>query len=494
MILTQRGVNFIEAEAFDSVGNSFRTVQSFIIAPTFSESPPGALATVRLGQPSLQLIEQMVGQFLNGDTAHGVTADDLAARLPHPSSTSSHLGISVVVDVTDISLGQTTISLQPQSGTGAVLRLDASVTSQTRATGWSRFLGGNHDFSCTVASAQLSATYQIQVNTNGQAVVVPLSAAVQLGETEFDLAGAPDFIAGDVSEHITSAIEDALRTSLPDLLGGALEGVAGTRELGSVHDMLATVEPLTWSYGLAGISSDSNGVNVLVRIGADAGQGWESPDFPGAPVYASGAQPTPPQLCGLGLAVSADTVNRMLHALWRGGALSKSFDARPYLPQLDTLPLDPWNVTVAVNAQLPPQVTMDSNGKLFVTLGDLQVDLFVASQMGAINATAYVGAEVEVEVRADGAGYHLVPTIRRLLLDIDHISPEGIYHDAIEAYLEPLARKYLTDFLSETPLLPIPEINLGRVDLPGTIRLSNLQITVGSTTASICSTPQRAYP
>jgi hypothetical protein len=258
-------------------------------------------------------------------------------------------------------------------------------------------------------------------------------------------------------------------------------------------DYFFTEKAPVWSYRLAGISSDDTGLTVILDTGAYAGIAWGVPEAPGVAVFDEGQTPEIDTQSPLALATGFAPLNRFLYALWKGGALSMSFNATRFLPKLEELPLEPWDVTVAVNAMLPPMISRTVDDRLMVSLGDIQMDLFISSQMGAINATAFLSGKVAVRMTAGDGGIQFETELSSLKMDITHISLPSVDREAIEAYLEPLARSYLAEVVRKSAFVPMPQIHLGFMGLEGKIQLTAGQASLGEEHVTVHGSAERLY-
>ncbi len=380
-----------------------------------------------------------------------------------------------------IDLGKVTGHLDTSSG--GVISLTARVGTRTTVTGWARFLGGTYDYVLTVDWIDMSARYRFSIQ-GGHAKVQVLAGDVEVGPWDFDLDWAPDFLAGDVGEDVHDAVVKALRENVPDLLAGYLDGVAGEHEVPGYQELFGTIEPLRWSYGITSIATDAESLSLGMTIRADAGQGWGVPQL--------GNVHSDPGLvrADLGLVTDLQSVNHILYAMWKGGAFSRSFDAAPYLPPLKDMPFQPWSAEVAINGLLPPVAKAGREG-LDLALGDIQVDLFLSSQLGEINATAYVTADLLVEVQPASSGYELSVSVGSVLVDIDRVSLNGVDPEAIEAYVEPLIQNLLPRMLRKSAMVPMVSIPLEPLHLKGTIEISNLSFDLADDTISLWGDPAR---
>jgi len=485
-VRAHRGINILTVETFDSMGNPFRTVESFLLAREYVDASQGIRAGLRLGPASVELIETLLVELLNGNQARGEQPLQLVAFIPHPIPTDS----GRLEDVTSVELGTVTGQLSPQPD--GKIGLNAQVTTRTVVKGWAEFLGGRHDFVITVDSVTMAAMYHVSLD-QGHAVVTASDLSVELGPTDIDLDWAPDWLAGDIEGTVRKAVETALRRNVPNLVSSFLDGVGGARQVPQYQEYLGTVAPLTWTYDVAGIQTDWLGVTLQLDLGADGGTGWHVPELPGAPILSSAQDVQPDVHADLGLATDMDAVNRLLYAMWRGGAVSQSFDAAPYLPALEDLPFSPTSVEVALNGLLPPVATIQ-DGALYVTIGDLQVDLFISSKLGAMNATAYAFGTFRVDVVPDDHGYRLSVQVVDVDVDVDRVSMAGLDTEAIEAYVRPIAKKYLPRMLAHSAMIPVGSVSLEGTGLAGSVQIQGLQfVTTAEGALSVSGRPVRVF-
>ncbi len=479
----RRGINRLELVTRDSMGNKFRSLQSFLLASKYLDREAALSANLRMGPAAMDLVMSLVAELLNGNASLGEQPLQLASLLPHPTSVSD----SSTVDVQRIDLGKVTGHMAVSSG--GVVALSARVGTRTTVTGWAHFLGGTHDYTLTVDWIDMSVRYRVSIR-NGAARVEVLDVNVDVGDWDIDLDWAPDFLAGDVGEDVHDAVVKALRENVPDLIAGYLDGVAGEHEVPGYQDLFGTVEPLRWSYGITSITTDNSGLSLGMTVRADAGQGWGVPELPGVPVLGDLVADPGIVRADLGLSTDIQSVNQILWAMWKGGAFSRSFDAAPYLPPLQDMPFQPWSAEVAINGLLPPVAQAGSDG-LTLSVGDIQVDLYLSSQLGEINATAYAAADVQVQVRPGRTGYELVVSMQDVYVDIDRVSLAGIDPEAIEAYVEPLIQNMLPRMLKMSAMIPMVSIPLDLIGLKGKIEISNLDFGLSAGIVTLSGSPTR---
>ena len=466
------GINVIRVESPDSAGLPCSTMVSFLAAAEYRNPAAGLPALVRLGPASVALASHFVAALFNGDPDWGLEPIQLADYLPHPTTTTTHAGVEIVIDIQKIQVGHARVTLSP--ATGRTISLYGKVETTSKVWGNAHFLGADHAFLVTIQNMEMAATYHFQV-AEGETDVRASQVTVNVGPTDIDIEWWPDFLAGNTQEQVHDAVEEALRTTVPRLIGHYLDGVAGRARLPYVAKALGLQTDVFWSFALERLETDDTGVEATVRVGLEAERAWGVPEFPGAPVLAPNQQPSIPREADLGLAISTDGINFLLYTLWQAGALSRGIAVTDYLPNLEDLPFQPTSADAAINALLPP-VARSVGDRLLLEFGGIQVDLYVESKAGAFNATVFVAGSVELVVVPTEAGYQLRLQDLDVQLDVDRVSIPGLDPEAIEAYVQPLVDSYIHEALEETALLPTLRLDLTPIGLAGSVTLGDVRV------------------
>jgi hypothetical protein len=468
----KHGLNTLTIEATDVQGQSTRVVQSFILAGGYMP----AADTFSDG-----IIAHLSRAFID-DGNHAGKIDDLATLMERvvrgfvltdyiPSPVLSSSGYDVYLR--NISYDPPTVALAPANG---MLVLDVDITDLSIDVDAQGFV----DVGGTVTASAVRVDMQLGVTVvNGTPRVNVIALVVNIDGLDIDVHWSINWIidlfTNTIRDAIIDAIEEPLRAEIPAAVSDALAALA-IDETFQVPAFFPGMSPL--NVRLQGkpssiaLTESALDLALGTKVSAAKKVAWPTAGSPlrdgcfgvdtGGPTFAADKK--------LGMGLSLDVLNQVMHAVWQGGALELSLGASAF-GDVDMSEYGVSDLTLDVSGRLPPMLT-DCDGDLHIQLGELQLDANLKLAGLPLGLGMIVAFETATDVTVDANGaisLGLDPIApESILIDVTRIESDLFTPDQETAILELLRDQLLVKVLEKfaggsLASFPLPEIDLGAV-------------------------------
>jgi len=353
-----RGVNHFEARG--EKGGTFRMVRRGVLAGSFADAsgPIDEAMGIRLNQGGLDAIGGLVGGLVDPAAISG----SLAGAGP--------VYESVLVDLYVSSLWFSPLELDfsPSPGELAVdvVLPDVDITLLVDTA-----LG---DFDAFVTADEARIAGVITLGTDGQGHLSAgfTDAWVELDGLDLDTSLLPGDLTFGVEGLLQGTVEDLLQEQVAGALPGLLEAQLSTLELAFDLDLLGTAVSIASAF--RGASVDTDGVQIVADLDVDvASNGTKI-----APGFLSAGEigrPVADRSSDLGIALSDDLVNRLLHEVWTGGLIDLQLTTEDgSLPSSYLEDFGTDEGTLQLDAKLPP-VLVQNGDQAELQIGELEMHL-----------------------------------------------------------------------------------------------------------------------
>ena len=332
--------------------------------------------------------------------------------------------------------------------------LDPAVDWDADAVGAEIPYSGSGD----ITADKLSITMELNPRIVGGEVVLDVySVSASSSNFRFDMDGwlydVLEFFSFDgssmVEGYLLDAMEVAARDAVPDLMEEALSDI----ELGFALAMADNTFYLDAE--MQDIDVDGAGLTLSVDPSITL-QSWNSPHSGPGSLYVGYSEPSWWGADGTSLALSLDTFNQLLYAVWGSGSLTQVLD--PAALGLDPSALDMLggsDIIVEIDGLLPPVAvpgTLDAPYEL--QIGGMYISVTLGDG-GPTLLSGYASGRAELYIESDG-GTSILPTVGDLTLQLDMIEPETEPADVV-ALIDGLLPLFLPS-LTDAPALEVPTI------------------------------------
>lgn len=478
------GLNVIELEAASARGERARTVLP-VVSGTFlpeASAVTDALA-VRLNRPAFDAIERVAAQQLGGvNLAQMIMAQN-------PLFSASNFFGSLDVNATSATFGTPVLDLDPQQG-GLGVRVDLpSIRVRVRCE--VRVFGAipvNTNIDVTADRAVLTARAVVNVAPGGVVTTTLQNVVVNLTNFRFDVSLIPGTFLEDLArDAVRRMIEDQVRRQVeqvvPQEVNRAIAGANGPITQ-TVMGRQVTVHMIPKA-----VVFDAQGCSVLCD-----GDTRMTP-FPGLPttpgsLTTPGAPPAHPTTQAVHLSVNDDLLNRVGHAVWRGGLMNLAIDQaaaqqlglpawlpmdafmlQVFFPQLigRVNPLDPLELEVTSATPALFRTLPAGQGLLEAGVGDLTVSIYVAPAGRPRELVLRAGTQVLVGVAPSMVGSTLRvdvvgrPTIRTDVFETPIVALDEIAVETFFDFILPPVIQLLPMAFNGFPLPVYPGISPSNV-------------------------------
>ncbi len=395
------GINTYEALGTDAGGDTWLARRS-VLAGTFSPSqgPVEQAAQVRIETDAFDTLANMVENALDPVTL----SKGLAGGPPVYEESFGILGLDAVelaASVGSIDFGPPDLGIDPVPGTLVIQLVLPTVEIGLPVDG--AIVGIGFDTEVTIGCDQAIISGELRIGTDGEGGLdmEVLDPNIELRGFWYDVSALPgDALEGLFTSNLQGILEAQLiaqvEAGLPVLLDATLAGLQTPTEL----PFLETTAVITPGFRTALV--DDNGLGLVMDLDVQVPiAGTKS-----APGYLHGGASLPP-LTGtdLGMIVSDDLVNRVLHELWAGGVLDLSIDSDEGLLDADLfVEFGGTNGgSIALEAMLPP-VLVQKDGAPRLQVGEwlLRVETPDGDNGEYVDFACALSAAIDLEI-ADGS-------------------------------------------------------------------------------------------
>lgn len=470
------GINFVDVEAVDTLGESNSRTCAFLVADEYA--PANSFlddgVTLRLAQNAIDDSNRSGGINSIGDALHIALNSPAIRDQIHDSFRSdpvlfdeciqdSFVGCILDAKVRYLDSrvsGPNTISLQlvndgiraVASVRNAAVRLDID-SNILDTSGW-----------VTLRSLTLDLTIHLGMRGGVPTVTGSTIHRTDVGGIDLDFSGLSgdllgalgDLFEDDIRDAIRDAIRDFLSDSLDDVIGGVFESldVDSLADDFSV-DRLDDSGEIELGFGLRFSTVTTNSSRALFGLGIRVTGPPGRPAGLGAPIPPGPVRSDPATDRTIAAGVNFGMLEQALFALWRAAF----FDVTLSEDEVDSLP---EGSEITLDVSLPPVVVGTDDNRVLLMLGGARADVLIPSllaeslsvDLGAVlSATATIEGEDEITfggVRID-----------ELHLSTPNASLSTDTRDALEGFLMDTLQSIVDDALnSALPALPIPSFEL----------------------------------
>jgi hypothetical protein len=486
---SQWGLNLIQIEAFDKAGNLGSRSQSYLWSSSYRSMGATAISRAALARLNQKAIDDGDRSTLN-DLASilevVINAIDIDPLVPATLVSGSYkippFGPTVSYSVTKngkVTMGRRRLTLKARNGGLAIwVRVEnVRIPLKGHAAG---FL--NQSFTITASSVEITGDINISYSNGKVNVSVPRLEAdvsnIKVNVFSGIFSFLNDLVTSATRGYIKSALEKAIRDALPDPIIKFLTGFKFDTSFVLPPQLGSKKIQINSSLDL--INFDNQGGTLGLAVALSTTRGIPNAKL-GTPLRGQN-MPTWLSTYAFGVGLSYNILNHALTTSWYSGAFAQ--DLSSILSAGGTsLPLDPKNMKVKIDALLPPILHIGTQGHhVDLGVGDLFVDLDFDMQGTAnVKAKAYVtavfGANLSLTPKNE-ITLQLITTPKLIAIDLTEVTGLGSVNPAeLSKLLQSLAPQ-ISQFISSSVLqkFPIPTIDLssfaGQYGIPPNTKLT----------------------
>ncbi|HEY0250041.1 MAG TPA: hypothetical protein VGC41_00860, partial [Kofleriaceae bacterium] len=356
-VAVEPGISLIESHAQNGASD-VKDVRAVLAGPT---APTDGTLKAPLGAHASPTALTAIGKSI----ATGVKALDFTALAQAMNPIYNNTGcVGAKIDITSISLSNIAVGLAPATNNLVTDVTISNVVVKLHADYKAACLGGSTTVTVKASAAHLHGALGVAVSSGKLATSIG-AVTVALDGFDMDVGGVPGAVEELFDGIVRGKVEDALASTIhdkvPAMANTALAGLVAKPLSVAILDKQTTFGVTPKS---ASISADGLTIALDTTVAVEGG---EAMALAQKQAFSSDlvAQST-----GLGVALSADSVNQLFGGLWGAGALTKSMPLGAIAPL--ALILDGTATTVDIEVLLPPTVTTGDDG-LQLAVGDLMV-------------------------------------------------------------------------------------------------------------------------
>jgi len=435
------GINFLELDITDAVGNVFSQTQSFIAAERFGLEPQHALLGLT-------------------DEASNLFAAELGREMPNlvelePSDDAVFEAWPYEVYLRSITLpGQRTeagsIDLRWEAR-GRKMHVWLTATGDAVLEGWIDGALTSSDF--TVRYHDLMIEFDVSFRDGRSGAEATLeNVAVSSSGTELDVHRSliPDvvygFFFGDAEQYIANAISEHVGPYLTKILGD----ISGDSSIDGGD--------LPVSYKMAAIRPDHGSLEIEVEIDmaadADSVGGaavrWESLD----------AQPGDGSMRAC---IGYNAINQYLYRLWIGGQLQFELDEEDLAEAIgfDTaaVGVEP-RVIVLGELGLPPVASHGSGDSIQLSFGEFEILIAAREEHLQASVVVKLGGTADVTFRVVDGRFEMTPELRDVYVSVEDTTLTGLDTEVLERTLTEQADRIVAQVAESIETFPVPAFEL----------------------------------
>jgi hypothetical protein len=469
------GANTPQLIATDPVGHS-ADLSLGTLWGSFTD-PVNAVTRALLVQLNDDALDTLGGAAI-GFLDEATLEDALIASNPIVNTSISCYTLKV--NVTSFTMGATTLDLDPEPGQLLVTALieDIAIGLNSRFTPCAGSVQ-SYPGEITIGSTQIDAALSFDVPAVGDVNATLDDISATTTDVNVDLGGLTTLLSAfgitlsSLGIDVGALIEDEIVASLSDVLPDAFADTLSSVSFAESFDLLGAIADM--SAGVSAVELSADALTLVMDATLTAPTSDEVPAIAGA-LWLEGADPAFEATPDTHIDLSANLMNRLLHAAWAAGALNQDLNAADLGldPALIAL-LFPGATTLdlTLRAGLPPVVgEADGSGIFSFTMPEMSV-VAVGEVDGVATELANAMIQVEGLVQASVDGPEIAITIEDLAFTADQLSTDPTQtaaDEALEEKLSTLAGLLLTDLFPTIPLsLPAlgPVVFTGESVAPG---------------------------
>jgi len=311
------------------------------------------------------------------------------------------------------------------------------------------------------------------VNINGLNVNINLPSAIS-----WAVNGIINLFRNQISNLISNALEDVISDQIPDALKDILESLSLSTGF-NLPPPVSVALNIDSNLGMVQFNTGGGDLGLDTTIYA---QGVITPEPRGSIIQENQVLPTFNATNSLGVAIGYDLINQVLYSLWYGGGLN--IDAQDFLSGSNGQG-NGTTVEANLSALSPPvfKLTPNSANPVEIQVGDLKLDLFVDNipNTAPINAVVYATLLVDADVRLDQSGTIELAAGQNLRLalefdtDLDSFLDLNLLIGTLESALKSLLPQIISQAIGG---IPIPTFDL--TSLSGNILPTGIVLGLGN--------------
>ena len=496
------GVNLIEGNALDNVGNEKFFAQSYQYSSVYKPVSPSRIEAGRMYDGIIAHLGQEALDDGNNDVDDLARIAELAIEnidinsfIPSPITTFDSdcsfwpftIRGALRLYVDNVSFNTPSVELTAiNGGVDSRVRIsnfqiairtagdvcDIPVNLSGSASANSVVVSGDVFISSNGNNIQVSMPSP-NVNINGLSVNINLPSVIS-----WAVNGIINLFRNQIANLISNALEDVISDQIPDALKSVLESLS----LSTGFSLPPPVNvALNIDSNLGMVQFDTGGGN----IGLDTtiySQGVISPEPRGSIIQENQTLPTFSSNNSLGVAIGYDLINQVLYSLWYGGGLN--IDAQDFLSG-NSGQGNGITVEANVSALSPPvfKITPNAASPVEIQVGDLKLDLFVDNipNTAPINAVVYATLLLDADLTVDPSGSIQLAAGQnlRLALEFDTDLDSFLDLNLLIGTLETALKSVLPQIISQAVGgIPIPSFDL--TSLSGNILPNGVVLGLGN--------------
>ena len=464
------GTNFIAVSAVDGDGNASDLDMAVMYSDTYLEDGAEVedMLDIHAGQDGLSALAASAGDQID----LGAIEDGLIASNPVYDSdfdwACAYLSEAYLqVDIEGLDYADFAVDMRADTGE---LIVDVSLSDLVIDVGgdYALCFGNNAlNTQLTADEALIEVALEIAVSSRGRISAEVASTSVTLinFDADFDslntLVDVLSTLGLDLETLIQDILEEELTAAIESELPPVVEDMLDLFEIRQTIDLVSTTALMTAAPRDIVLSSDGMTIIMDGDVSPSATDGG-LPEVPGSVLMVA----SHPEYTGdpeVELALSADAINRVLHAAWLGGAFSLSLsDSDLGLDAATIGAIFPGatSLSMEVFPQQAPTVSPGTGaGMLDLAVGELQIEAY--GDVGGVDtwlATISVQAAGSIDLSLDGDAVAMEAT--ELLASFDvHVdeATDVAAAEQLEDILDAFAGGLAAELLPEVAFA-IPEI------------------------------------
>jgi hypothetical protein len=465
----QFGINVLSLTAVDAAENRFVYTRSFLAARSFGTGP----------QPLSARLD---------DRGLAVLIDGLKPVLPRlvripiiTDPVKTYLGNDIYLDGVELPgqngrPGQMDLGLELRAGKiHAVFDAGGDVYADGRID-W--LLAGWSDYDAVLTGVRVDLDLRF-VPVGGSLDVVAENVVVTLDGVELHVEHIPDWLVSVFSGLIKGILADTVAEQIPEMIRVLLVALEGNVPV--EVPIPGNPVAIELSYGVTSIVPSAG--SLRLTVGAQAHGEPLPPGTQGAPLRDESAAEAPTD-APFGVAIGYNLFNQVSFTLWKANAFEISLTEADLAEVLAQVPeIELLHPTLDVTARLGlPAVADGTADGLRVSIGELQTEILVSTDLFEVTLHATVAARADVDVSVTEQKLHADLTVKEIHVDLERHAFPGLDPEAAERFVEALAPVLVDVVEARLGDLPLPFFDLAAAGLP--------EVKVGLKTAVVTATEQ----
>ena len=468
-VVGQFGINVLTLTATDAADNRFVFTRSFLAARSFGT---GALPmSARLDDRGL-----------------GVLVDGLRPVLPRlirvpitEAPVRSYLGNDIYLDKVELPgqngrPGTLDLALALRAGKiHAVFTSNGDVYADGRID-W--LVGGVSDYDALLGGVRVELDLRFVDAGGGELDIAADNVVVTMTGLSLHVEYIPDWLLEVFGGLIKKILADTVAEELPEMLRVLLVALEGN--LPVEVPIPGNPVGIEVSYAVTGIVPAEG--SLALTVAAQAHGAPLPPETQGAPLRDE-QSPQAPGGAPFGVALGYNLFNQFSFVLWKAGAFEIQLTEEDLAAVLEQVPeIELLHPTLDVKARLGlPAVAEPSGGALRVSIGELETEILVSTDLFEVTLHSTVAARAGVSVSVMDQKLHADLTVSEIHVDLERQAFAGLDPEAVERLVEALAPVLVDVIEARLGDLPLPWFDLAAAGLP--------EIKVGVRSATVTAGP-----